>query len=784
MKRISLFLVFLLALTLFACQKSENATPTHGAEEILSVGAASAGERFAAAPVALPEGYSLIIMGGAHLDASGEFLLAAQKINTAGSSADCSLFRFSADGALLSTMEIHFGDADYLAASAFDGESFWYVLGWVGDKQTYRLNRMSLTDGSLLLDTALDSLPEMPPEWSPTVMAIAGDGTLWMTMNGDTYAYGADLQSVYRVRAGTWISSMAVDPDGAVWACSNYGLDVGWGAAKLNRETGSYDEVLPLAEGARTIVFTADGTLYFDTADGVSRLVTGEDGTRTAESVMNFIASGIVHSLTGISASGEHDEFLHVIAPDTLLFYSVAQKDGKSYCLPTLYRPWEEEIPAETVKLQLAYAGQMDDNIKAEIVRFNRDHPGTEISLLDYSIYDTDAQQKLMIDILNGIVKPDMVYGYDGSVSIRTLRDKGLTVDLTPYLAADDTVNEENLFGSVLSYFRSRDGGIWGISPYFSKMTLFSTSSLLCGYADDNGWDLGTFFDFAASLPEDQVLRTHASRGKYPIPTVDEQFIDRDAGTCSFDSPLYIRYLEFLDSLPSEKEVHRMIPKMDPRSYYLEGKIALVGESFDGSESPLYFESIFNDPDYVIVGYPSEDPLHRALLSAEHTFVIMKTSAHPDLSWEFIRTAFRSPNEQEWMFGVGKSSLKSIYDEEAQSMRDHLMLHFSSGRWNMMISYKPDEFEGARSDIDQMMKMMGLTSQYGTYEAEPPDEEQIARVRAFLDAPVAPAYEELPFEVASIIREEISSFLGGVGSAADCAGKIQSRMSIWLAENH
>ncbi|MCR4907104.1 MAG: hypothetical protein K6A33_13625, partial [Clostridiales bacterium] len=189
-------------------------------------------------------------------------------------------------------------------------------------------------------------------------------------------------------------------------------------------------------------------------------------------------------------------------------------------------------------------------------------------------------------------------------------------------------------------------------------------------------------------------------------------------------------------------------------------------------------------PDYVIVGYPSEDPLHRALLSAEHTFVIMKTSAHPDLSWEFIRTTFRSPNEQVWMYGVGKSSLKSIYDEEAQSMRDHLMLHFSSGRWDKMILYKPDEFEEARSQIDQTMKMMGLIDQYGTYEAQPPDEEQIARVRAFLDAPVAPAYEELPYEVSSIIREEISSFIGGVGTAADCAGKIQSRMSIWLAENH
>ncbi|MCR4905109.1 MAG: extracellular solute-binding protein, partial [Clostridiales bacterium] len=693
MKRISLILVLLLALTLFACQKSENATPTHGAEEILSVRTASAGERFAAAPVALQEGYSLIIMGGAYRNASGEFLLAAQKLNTAGRSADCSLFRFSADGALLSAMEIPFGDADYLAASAFDGESFWYVLGWVGDKRTYRLERMSLTDGSLLLDTALDSLPEIPPEWAPSVMAVAGDGTVWMTSNGDTYAYGADLQSVYRVRAGTWISSMAVDPDGAVWACTNYGLDIGWGAAKLNRETGSYDEAISLDSGTRNISFTADGTLYFDTADGVSRLVTGEDGTRTAESVMNFIASGIIRSLGGISASGEHDEFLHVIAPDALLFYSIVQKDGQSYCLPTLYRPSEEEIPAETVTIQLAFAVSMDDNIKAEIVRFNRDHPGTEVSLLDYSIYDTDAQQKLMIDILNGIVTPDMVYGYDNSLSIRTLRDKGLTVDLTPYLAADDTVNEENLFGSLLSYFRGRDGGIWGIAPYFSKMTFFSTSSLLRGYADDNGWDLGTFFDFAASLPEGQVLTTNASRGKYPIPTVDEQFIDRDAGTCSFDSPLYVRYLEFLASLPEEKEVRRLLPSMNPQRYYLEGKVALVRESADDS-GPLYFESVFNDPDYVIVGYPSEDPLHRALLSAEHTFVIMKTSAHPDLSWEFIRTAFRSPNEQEWMFGVGKSSLKSIYDEEAQSMRDHLMLHFSSGRWDMMISYKPDEFEG------------------------------------------------------------------------------------------
>ena len=34
-----------------------------------------------------------------------------------------------------------------------------------------------------------------------------------------------------------------------------------------------------------------------------------------------------------------------------------------------------------------------------------------------------------------------------------------------------------------------------------------------------------------------------------------------------------------------------------------------------------------------------------------------------------------------------------------------------------------------------------------------------------------------------ITTEEVNAFYGGVGSAEDCAKKIQSRVSIWLAEN-
>ncbi|MBO7405927.1 MAG: hypothetical protein J6V24_13285 [Clostridia bacterium] len=41
----------------------------------------------------------------------------------------------------------------------------------------------------------------------------------------------------------------------------------------------------------------------------------------------------------------------------------------------------------------------------------------------------------------------------------------------------------------------------------------------------------------------------------------------------------------------------------------------------------------------------------------------------------------------------------------------------------------------------------------------------------------------VPVEVTEIVNKEISAYLGGVGSADECAAKIQSRASIWLAEH-
>ena len=56
-------------------------------------------------------------------------------------------------------------------------------------------------------------------------------------------------------------------------------------------------------------------------------------------------------------------------------------------------------------------------------------------------------------------------------------------------------------------------------------------------------------------------------------------------------------------------------------------------------------------------------------------------------------------------------------------------------------------------------------------------------MKTMLDEIGMPAVNGVPAEIAEIVEEEISVFLGGASSAEDCAKKIQSRAGIWLSEH-
>ena len=56
-------------------------------------------------------------------------------------------------------------------------------------------------------------------------------------------------------------------------------------------------------------------------------------------------------------------------------------------------------------------------------------------------------------------------------------------------------------------------------------------------------------------------------------------------------------------------------------------------------------------------------------------------------------------------------------------------------------------------------------------------------IETFLDTIGAPLTSSaLPEDVQAILTEEMSAYLGGTKSAADCAEMIQNRVSLYLAE--
>ena len=125
-------------------------------------------------------------------------------------------------------------------------------------------------------------------------------------------------------------------------------------------------------------------------------------------------------------------------------------------------------------------------------------------------------------------------------------------------------------------------GGIWAIAPDFYLDTVAAYPGLIGEYGAYGGWTWAEMLDFLDTLPEG----IYAGERMYNRTVLDtwfggyEAFLDEEAGTCSFDSPLFIRALKFAGNLGDWKtaRVRDPIESMDPEErnrLYYTGKVAL-----------------------------------------------------------------------------------------------------------------------------------------------------------------------------------------------------------------
>ena len=441
---------------------------------------------------------------------------------------------------------------------------------------------------------------------------------------------------------------------------------------------------------------------------------------------------------------------------------------------PALYLRGEDVDISNARILHLAYANTLlSPGVTQAISDFNRTHADFQIELNDYTEV-SDGANRLSLDVVTGVFRPDILIGDSSSPYLRTIAEQGFYTDLSPYLETDPLVNRDNLFDSMERYFDDGEGGLWGLSTNFTVYMTVSTPENLGRCAEKGYWTIFDILDYIEGLPEgvdySEKLTQSTATALLTKPGAFLEFIDGDA--CSFDSPAFVRCLDFLKSLPDETEYLKSSPyanmeKLDLTEAYLAGRIMTATGSIASLTDFSRFHLLFGTKDWFPIGDPASEEREGAgitvLTGSSIIFMIPSTCEAPDIAWELCRSFF---TDEEYQGGL--PSLRTMLDSMAEPYIgcEYLWWYGRGGKWS--------RGEGTITDEDrQSPHVSGIMT-----------EEDYAKLVRILDEAGVSAFTTQKYdEIRKIIREEISAYLAGVGTAEDCAAKIQSRVKIWLSEH-
>ncbi|MBR4895522.1 MAG: hypothetical protein IKZ41_03770 [Clostridia bacterium] len=597
------------------------------------------------------------------------------------------------------------------------------------------------------LEHAQDFLPSLAagPYAYVSALTVDAEGRIAIASENEIAVFDADLLFQYSLTTPQHFDSLVALSDGRFWISMNQSI-------VPVEENGLGGKVsLPNAWGR--IAAGSGYDFYASTSTGVYG-ANFADGQVEYDLLMDYLNSDCAGLL-----------FLGAADPDTLIF-----SDG-------LYRHAEDIDLSSIRTLELASAQSLDMGLPALIIAFNRAHDDARIVIRDYSIYQTDSDpdgaiRNLSMDIATGILKPELVIGNPDASYMRYIYDEALWLDLAPFMKDDPTVNRDNIFGGVWNSF-SADGQIWGLPAGYLIGKFLTTTTAVVG-RDMNRWTLGEFLDFAENLPEDTMLLENLTQGNWSMLFSTDSlagFIDRGAGTCSFDSPEFVRFLNWLKTLPKDKaEALKRYPeimnadKSERIRFYQEGKIALYARWIVDVSDLFTLDAQWGTPDWLPIGSPVPEGHSGIDLSPLNVITATRYCAEPELAWAFIRSVFESIRDT--IRGGTLPVMKSSFDAQAEQMMKTERAVYYDGSGEVKLKSEGDPLT---------LRKPGMILDFTEKTAE--------KLKTILDTAGSPVMESVPNEIDEIIREEISAFFADAASAEDCAAKIQSRVSIWLAEH-
>lgn len=551
--------------------------------------------------------------------------------------------------------------------------------------------------------------------------------------------------------------------------CALLGLDSG--RALLSSFESSYliDPALNVLERPSLAVYgdgmriRVGGRLYLNTAGGYAPLDTEtlQYGAPLAADIHGMFSSSAGHFFT------EHQRAVFRIDPDTgemtqkfpwievaLSYQNMGsgigfENSAGDFFYPagrSLIKVSQAMVPVKQPLVLACFggAGEGHDSQNASyfstaalldaIIRFNHTDPEFKIEIKPM-IYSSEAERdRLLVELAtgSGIDLLDTSFLPDNALA------SGILADLLPYIDADEAISREDFIRPLLNAMM-KDGALYEYTDKFTLLTMTTHPALFPGR---EGWTVEAIEGLIDQHPEMAPL-WHSYDRELVLTlfswAATAEFIDWETMTCSFDSPAFQNWLRLIGELPDGGEYSEE-PKLMDICYDLAG-----GAGF-GARYPL-------KDDYVAAGFPetegtgsyflklgSSPNAWRETYGQNTRLGIMASGTHQDAAWRFLRTLMQGEDEPNLSSGI------PVFKDRFEQAVDAAF----SGRH--------DE----RYDIDY----------FNAADA------QCLRSQVYNTTKLVHAEEQL----LSVIRSEANAYFGGQKTVEEAAQQIQSRLSLYLAE--
>lgn len=641
---------------------------------------------------------------------------------------------------------------------------------------SFKINTYS-TDGKLLTSSVVEEFPETPDK-STIIDTVIFDGDLLIaSINGTYYIFKTD---------GSYIGELSSEDDSETIESVGHNKD------------GSI--VCAITKDGKLQIrnIKSDGTIEksavtYDFNESVQDNIIAGTGDYSmfirSRSTIYGIRSdnSAIESLFSINYSG--------LGSDNIQGFTMGD-DGRFSVIENKYSDFSVKIRTYTQCSREEYesiphitvGAKYEDHILKEYIdTFNESHDDMQV---DMKLYEDDynGEQANLIgdetfakDMLAGNI-PDVLLMDDmsGNFGTANLYKQGALCDLYGFIDNDENLSRDSFVPNLMNALEI-DNGLYVLPNTFSINLRYTAKEKFV--KDIETWDFNSYMDIVENLPDGMGLdwwenaedtkydTKYRRRGCYDW----AKWADFENNTCDFNNDEFIRYLNYCNGAdvidveytePTEEETDYLF-KMQQTQY--RDEFALFNDTcITNYYSYLDLtQGVFGGEPIITLGEIGNNNTPVTFEFGGTTgYSITTTSDKQDLAWDFLSSMISDEYYSEnnyFSFPVTKSGLEILAEHEklpqdnqyCKGFEDYTgyLYPYGDGDDYSKLGYVDDEIVSAVNELIEK----AVPQKKGIYPGE---------------------------DFYNIAYEEFDRFFNGQTTAEQCAETMQSRLSIYLAENN